>query len=140
MAVIIAACAAGAVLALAAVLAGFLLYRRKQRRLQQQEHLPPGQPVGKWSSKEGGEVDVVPLPKQLKPIATGRGRTAAAAPSAASPGQRHLSAAAGAAAAHQLHQQQSGAAGTYMAAVAQLQQYAPEYHVVHMPSPRFAGG
>jgi hypothetical protein len=60
-----------------------------------------------------------------------------------------LTAAAGVAAAHQLGQQQQqqqewahqppADGDAYAAEVAQLQQYIPEYHVVHMPSPRLGG-
>lgn len=143
---IIAAVACGAALALAAVLIAFLLSRRKHRKVQQQQQPQHGsQAESSMKRGSGDNSDVVPLPRHLKPIATGR--TSAATESAvANPAPRHLSAAAGvAASALQLHRQQSGgvnAGGSYTAAVAQLHSYAnvaPDYHVVHMPSPRFPG-
>lgn len=133
--VLIAGVAAGSALALVAAGTGALLYRRRSQRRRVEGAQAA---IGKWSA-EGGEGkggDVIPLPKHLRPISTGRtsrGRSPRA----------NLSAAAGAAAAVQ--QQQHGGtvaaadAEAYAAQVAQLQQYVPEYHVVHMPSPRLAG-
>jgi hypothetical protein len=144
--VIIAAVAGGAALALAAVLIAFLLSRRKHRKVQQQQQPQHGsQAESSMKRGSGDNSDVVPLPRHLKPIATGR-TSAATASAVTNPAPRHLSAAAGvAASALQLHRQQSGgvnAGGSYTAAVAQLHSYAnvaPDYHVVHMPSPRFPG-
>ncbi|KAL4419731.1 hypothetical protein ABPG75_006829 [Micractinium tetrahymenae] len=130
--IIIAACAAGGVLALAAAAgACVLLLRRRRRQVAgQQQHggshgeVPSGRHLaGKWSS-ESGELDCIPLPKSLPPIVTGR----AGQRSAPSGRPQHLEAAAGTmAAAAQMQQQQ------------RLQQLAPDYHVVHMPSPRLPG-
>lgn len=142
--VIVAACAAGAALVVAAATAGFLLHRRGQRRRQAEAEAEAAGTV-KWHAEveaggaPAGEGDIIPLPKHLRPIATGRRRS----PRGGASGQQTLTAAAGPAAVVS----QAAAAGrvaaedaaAYAAALAQLQQHAPEYHVVHMPSPRLAG-
>lgn len=135
--VLIAGVAAGSALALVAAGTGFALFRRlRRRRAEAEAHAA----IGKWAAEGADASDVIPLPKQLRPIATGR------APSRGrSPRSANVTAAAGAVAA--VHQQRgsgrAAAAADYAAAMAQLQQLAPatapEYHVVHMPSPRFAG-
>lgn len=144
--------AAGAAGAAAVAACGFLLFRRSQRKqvedrslgdrsLPSQPPMPADKwssdpPAGKWSPDQGvaaDAIDVIPLPKRLRPIATGRSsrrsprlQQAGSAPQAT----QHVAAAAGDAAAAAMQQ----------AAAAQLQQYAPDYHVVHMPSPRLTGG
>ena len=132
-AVIAGACAAGAALAIAAAAAMFVLIRRMQHKHSQSEQ--PGA-ASKGAANDAG-ADIVPPPRHLKPIVTGRGRNVDAMPAAKSSGPRHVSAAAGAAAAHHIQCQQAGI-GAHAVPVEQLQ-YAPEYHVLHMPSPRFAG-
>lgn len=121
----VVACVAGGVLALAAAAGAFVVVLRRRRQqvaaaAQQPAGPGQGQPAGKW----GSEHDCIPLPKTLPPIATGRGGQRAAPGS----GPQFLEAAAGTMAAAQLQQHQ------------RLHQLAPDYHVVHMPSPRLPGG
>lgn len=149
---VIVAVAAGAAVAAAVAAGGFLLFRRSQRKRVEDRSMgsqlppPPPMPAGKWSCDEGvaaDAIDVIPLPKHLRPIATGRSSRRSPRlqqPGGGAPqGTRHLAAAAGDVAAAAMQQQVAGAAA-YAQSAAQLQQYAPEYHVVHMPSPRLTGG
>lgn len=154
---IIVAVAAGAAVAAAAAAAGFLLFRRSQRKRVEDRSLgarpgphPPASHMApaKWSSDEGvgaDAIDVIPLPKHLRPIATGRSSRRSPRLQQAGGGAQHaqhLAAAAGDVAAAALQQQVAAAAHGQMgyAQAAAQPQYGPDYHVVHMPSPRLTGG
>ncbi|PRW33666.1 peptidase S8 [Chlorella sorokiniana] len=148
---IIVAVAAGAAVAAAVAAGGFVLFRRSQRKRVEDRSLgghgsvgsQPPMPAGKWTDEgvAADAIDVIPLPKHLRPIATGRGSRRSPRLQQAGSGPQptqHVAAAAGDVAAAVMQQQAAGAAA-YAQAVAQLQQYAPDYHVVHMPSPRLTG-
>ena len=135
-AVIVAACSVGAAMAVGVAVGAFLLVRRRRQRPAAGQQAPPQHGGGKGSSSEEEGIEgCIPLPKQLPPIATGRGR-ARGASARASPRAHVAAAAGGAGAAHQQHQQGGGCVA---AAPAHLQGHAPEYHVVHMLSPRLPG-